>query len=586
MLVAPIVAILSFALAGDSVALVTQVCTHAPSNGEFLKISEQRGVCGGRLVVSQRSEPKSFNPILPADIATRKILDLLGADLIHINRSNFRVEPALATSWTLSADALTYTLVLRRGVRFSDGHPFDAEDVVFSFEAYLDETLHSPQRDLLLVSGVPIKVRKLDAYTVTVTLPSRYAAGERMFDGIPMLPRHILQSAARSGELATVWGVKANPQQVVGLGPFRLKQFVPGQRVVLDRNPFYWKADSAGQTLPYLDEIISEAVPNSEAEAIRFSSGETDVLNRMTAANFDALRPDEWKRDLRVYDLGPGFEYTFLFFNLNSRGNSELEQKQKWFTQVAFRQAVSEAIDRDSIVRLVYRGHATPLSIPMSLSNTFWANSKLPSPSRSVPKARQWLREAGFSWSPGGLLQDTAGKPVQFSLLVHTANPQQQQIGVLIQQDLKELGIQVRLNSLELRSYTNRIFSSFDYDAAILTLADGDADPNTEMSLLLSTGANHVWSLRPGQIPAWQMQMDSLMGQQLTARTPVERKRLFDQVQEILWRKKPVIFLTSPNILVGAKNTIGNFHPAKLPDYTLWNADELFKRSGQGSTGR
>src|SRR4051812_42193515 len=184
MLVGPIIAILSLgSLTGGEIArAASRVCAHALPGGEFLKRSERPGVCGGRLVVSQRSEPKTFNPIIPTDVATRKILDLLGGDLIHINRVNFRVEPALAKSWSLSPDARTYTLVLRRGVRFSDGQPFDAEDVVFSFESYLDQSLHSPQRDLLLISGVPVKVRKLDAYTVTFTLPSPYAAGERMFD--------------------------------------------------------------------------------------------------------------------------------------------------------------------------------------------------------------------------------------------------------------------------------------------------------------------------------------------------------------------------------------------------------------------
>jgi peptide/nickel transport system substrate-binding protein len=540
-------------------------------------------------VVSQRSEPKTFNPVAAADMSTRKVLDLLNGDLLHINRSTFRVEPALAKSWTLSADARTYTLVLRRGLRFSDGHPFDADDVVFSFESYLDEALHLPQRDLLLISGQPIKVRKVDAYTVAFTLPSHYAAGERIFDSIPVLPRHVLAQKAKAGELSTTWGVNIDPKQVVGLGPFRLREFVPGQKVVLERNPFYWKADSAGQTLPYLDEIISEVVPNSEAEAMRFLSGETEVMNRMTAANFAALKLEERNRDFRVYDLGPAFEYTFLFFNLNTLQNaasSRLEQKQKWFTELGFRQAVAEAIDRDSIVRLVYRGNAYPLSAPMSPANSFWANSNLPRPVRSLPQAKEWLHRAGFSWSRDGSLQDSAGKSVEFSLLVNTANPQQRQIGVIIQQDLKDLGIQVTLNTLEYRSFLHRIFSSFDYDAAILTLADGDADPNTELSFLVSTGTNHVWSFKAQPIPAWQAEIDALMQKQQTARTSAERKRWFDQVQEILWRNKPVIFLTSPNILVGARNEVGNFHPAKLPDYTLWNADQLFDRRQQRTTGR
>lgn len=564
------------------------LCAHAPDGADFLRTTGQRGICGGRLVVSQRSEPKTFNPLIAGDSNSQKIINLLNADLLHINRSDFRVEAALAKSWTLSPDGRTYTLVLRRGLQFSDGAPFTADDVVFSFKAYLDEKLNSPQRDLLLISGVPVKVRKIDDYKVGFTLPSRYAAGERIFDNVAILPRHILAKKARSADLRGAWSVSTEPKQVVGLGPFRLKMFVPGQRVVLERNPFYWKADGAGQRLPYFDQLISEIVPNSEAETMRFLSGETDVVSRMTAANFAALKADEQKRGFHLYDLGPGFEYTFLFFNLNaisSPSRSRLAQEQKWFDQVEFRQAVAEAVDRDAIVRLAYRGHASPISVPLSSANSFWMNGRIPPPVRSIPKARGWLRKAGFSWAPSGALLDREGNRVAFSVLINAANPQQQEIGVIIQQDLKELGIEVTLNLVEYRSFLNRILSTFDYDAAVSTLADGDADPNTQLSVLASTGSNHFWSLNPKRIPAWQAEIDALMEKQLTAVNPAERKRLFDEVQQILCRYRPAVFLISPNILVAAKDEIRNFHPAKLSDYTLWNADQLF-RSPERRTNR
>jgi peptide/nickel transport system substrate-binding protein len=568
---------------------VAQLCAQAPEGADFLRTAGQGGICGGRLIVSQRSEPKTFNPLIAADTNSRKIINLLNADLLHINRSDFVVEPALARSWTLSPDGREYTLVLRRGLRFSDGSPFSADDVVFSFQAYLDEKVDSPERDLLLISGVPVKVQKIDDYRVRFTLPSRYAAGERIFDEIAILPRHILANKVRSGDLASAWGVSTDPKLVVGLGPFRLKAFVPGQRVVLERNPFYWKADGAGQRLPYFDELVSEVVPNSEAESMRFLSGETDMVNRLTAANFAALKSNEQKRRFHLYDLGPGFEYTFLFFNLNAihaPSSSRLTRQQKWFEQVEFRQAVAEAVDRNAIVRLAYRGHAVPISVPISSANTFWRNGSIPAPVRSIPRAREKLRKAGFSWAPNGDLVDREGTRVVFSLLVNAANPQQQEIGVIIQQDLKDLGIGVTLNLLEYRSFLNRILSSFDYEAAVATLADSDADPNTEISVLDSRGSNHFWSLKPKRIPTWQAEIDGLMQKQLIAGSPAERKRLFDQVQEILCKYKPAVFLISPNILVAAKDEIRNFHPAKLADYTLWNADQLFRSPERRTNAR
>jgi peptide/nickel transport system substrate-binding protein len=566
-----------------------QACVHAPEGADFLRTTGHQGICGGRLVVSQRSEPKTFNPLIAGDFHSLGIINLLNADLLHVNRGDFLVESALAKSWTLSPDGRTYTLTLRHGLHFSDGAPFSADDVVFSFKAYLDEKLHSPQRDLLVISGVPLKIHKIDDYNVRFTLPYRYAAGERIFDNIAILPLHILAKRAKSGDLASAWGVSTDPKQVVGLGPFRLKAFIPGQRVVLERNPFYWKSDGAGQTLPYFNELIFEVVPNTEAETMRFLSGETDIMSRMTAANFAALTKDEQKRHFHVYDLGPGFEYTFLFFNLNaiSSGSTwRLTQEQKWFEQVEFRQAVAEAIDRDAIVRLVYRGHAAPISVPMSRANSFWINGRLPPPVRSIPEARGRLRKAGFSWASNGSLLDKEGKRVEFSLLLNAANPQQREMGVIIEQDLKDLGIRVTLNVTEYRSFLNRIFSTFDYDAAVSTLADGDADPNTQMNLLQSDGNSHFWSLKPKRIPAWQGEIDALMQKQLAVASLAERKQLFDRVQEILCRYRPAVFLISPNVLVAAKDEIRNFHPAKLRDYTLWNVDQLFRSPERGTNGR
>jgi peptide/nickel transport system substrate-binding protein len=222
----------------------------------------------------------------------------------------------------------------------------------------------------------------------------------------------------------------------------------------------------------------------------------------------------------------------------------------------------------------------------MSPANTLWANGSIPPPVRSIPRARETLREAGFSWARNGDLVDAGGKRVSFSLLVNSANPQQQEIGVIVQQDLKELGIGVTLDVLEYRSFLNRILSSFDYDAAVSTLADGDADPNTELSVLDSHGANHFWSLKPKRIPSWQTEIDRLMQRQLIAGSPAERKRLFDQVQEILYKYKPAVFLISPNILVAAKDEIRNFRPAKLADYALWNADQLFRNAERRTNRR
>jgi peptide/nickel transport system substrate-binding protein len=206
---------------------------------EFLVTTGEIGHDGGRLVISQRSEPKTLNPLTALDESSREIIGMTMADLIHINRYSQRTEAALASSWTVSSDGRQYTMRLRHGVRFSDGHPFDASDVIFTFQAYLDPNIHSPQRELLVIAGKPIRVQKIDDSTVRFDLAQPYAAAERLFDSVAILPRHLLEKLYDEGKLAGSWTLNTPPEQFAGLGPFRLKQYIPGQRVILEPNPYY-----------------------------------------------------------------------------------------------------------------------------------------------------------------------------------------------------------------------------------------------------------------------------------------------------------------------------------------------------------
>ncbi len=557
-------------------------CRTSP-NEQFLITRNEIGRCGGRLVISQRVEPKTLNPVVALDGASREIIGLINADLIHINRYSQKTEAALATSWTVSPDRRQYTLHLRRGLEFSDGQRFDADDVLFTFEVYLDERVHSPQRDLLTVSGKPIRLQKIDAYTVRFDLDQPYAAAERLFDSVAILPRHLLERAYQNGQLIQAWNLTTPPDQIAGLGPFRIKEYVPGQHITLERNPYYWKKDLAGNRLPYVDEITSVFTGNAEAEAMRFQRGDIDVVSRLSAANFSVLEKHQQAGRFRLYDAGPSLEYDFLFFNLNPLDSTNLAPsiagKQVWFRQLAFRKAVSTAIDRDDIVRLVYHGRAYPLSTQVTPGNKLWLNRNIPQPSHSVAEARQLLRNAGFSWTGDGRLVDDRRHPVTFSILFNAGNPQHTQMATLIQQDLGQIGVDAKVVPLEFGALLNRIFTTYEYEAAIMALASGDADPNSEINVWTSGGSTHVWNLRSrqAQMP-WEAEMDHLMQQQMIAPNYEERKRMYDRVQELVWENLPLICLVSPDVLLGATERLGNFHPAVLSSYALWNAEELFFR--------
>ena len=581
-----ILLILLFVLAASFTRALAASPPQNHSKDELLVLPGEIGHLGGRLVVALRAEPKTLNPLIAVDTASVEVIAAMQADLVHINRATQLTEPTLAKSWKMSADGLQYTLVLRRGLKFSDGHPVDADDVLFTFRTYLDEKVHAPQRDLLLFDGKPITLRKVDSQTIVFELPKSYAVAERMFDGWFILPRHLLEKPYEEGKIAQLGTLGTPASQWAGTGPFRLKEYVAGQRLVLERNSYYWKTDAKGNRLPYLDELVFLFVPSADAQALRFQSGETDIISRLGAENFSLLSREQ--KDYTMVDAGPSLEYNFLFFNLNDLGEkapAEMIQKQKWFRDVKFRQAVSSAVDREAIVRLVYQGRGAALWGLVTPGNRRrWADEKLPHPPRSLERARELLKEAGFSWRAAGngdsWLQDSGGKPVEFSIIAQSSSAERSKMAALIQDDLKQLGMRVQVVPLESRSLVDRVTQTKDYDACVLGAASPDADPNVDINVWLSSGGLHLWN--PSQThPAtpWEAEIDRLLNEQMYARTFEQRKKLYDRAQEILWEYQPMIFLASADILTGAKKSVGNFRPAVLEPYVLWNVEQLYLKN-------
>src|SRR5712671_3234485 len=562
------------------------------SNEELLALSGEAGSSGGRMVVSLRAEPKTLNPVVATDAPSQEVIGTMQADLVHINRATHLTEPALAKSWKVSSDGLDYTLTLRQGLRFSDGEPLDAEDVLFTLRVYLDEGVHAPQRDLLIVGGKPITVSKINAQTLVFHFAKPYSVGDRVFDGFAILPRHLLEKSYQDGKLGQMGSLSAPANQWAGLGPFRLKEYVAGERLILERNPYYWKTDTQGHRLPYLNELVFLFVPSADAQVLRFQSGETDMISRLGAENFAVL--SRQARDYAMADAGPGLEYNFLFFNLNDLSEKapvEMARKRSWFRSEKFRQAVSLAIDREAIVRLVYQGRGAALWGPVTPGNARWANAAIRYPGRSLDKSRQLLTEAGFRLTSidnaEPRLIDADGKPVEFSIITSSSNADRAKMAALVEDDLRQLGMQVQVVPLELRSLIDRVTQTKEYDACVLGIASFDADPNSDMNVWLSSGGMHLWN--PAQKHAateWEAEIDRLMEQQLTATNNARRKKLYDRVQEILAEHQPMIFLASPDILVGAKKNVGNFHPAVLEPYVLWNVEQLYRRTGAENARR
>lgn len=554
--------------------------------GGLLPRASAQAKFGGRLVISKSAGPRTFNRLFSFDDQTSIVTDCLMGRLVRINRQTQQPEPELARAWKMSPDGKTVTFNLRRDVKFSDGRPFTADDVVFTFQIVNDAKIATSIADQFSFDGQRVEVRKLDDLTVEFRFPTAYAVAIRLFDGIPMLPRHVLEAQYRAGKFEQAWTLATPPEQIVGLGPFKLKQYVAGQRVLLVRNENYWKTDATGRRLPYLDELVFTLDPDRNTQLLKFQKGETDLLSPVNADDAPQLAELEKQGRIKVHNLGPGMIREIFWFNVNEGKSGATGQpyvdpvKLRWFRNVKFRQAISHAIDRQALVNLVYAGKASPQWAFLSAGDRLWHNPSVKTYPRDLARAKSLLADAGFRYLPDRkALLDPAGNQVGFTLMTNAGNAQRQKIGALIQEDLARIGIKVTLAQIESRALLTRINESFNYEACLLAIVSGDVDPSSHLNILSSHGPNHWWNPRQAK-PAtpWEARLDELMKRQMATLDPRARKRLFDEAQAIMAEQQPFIFLATRHLLVAAKTGIGNFKPALLPDFTLWNAEELYRK--------
>jgi peptide/nickel transport system substrate-binding protein len=565
---------------------VRAVSTQDTGRAEFLQLHNLTGVPGGDLVLAVTADPANFNQMLTSGLANATITDRISADLVHINRSDLELEPALATRWELDKTGRIYTLHLRRGVRFSDGNPFTAEDVVFTFQVLADPNIQSSRAGQIEIDGTFPSVTKVDDSTVKLAFQRPVGMGLRMLDSIPIVPKHRLLKAYQEGSFATVWGPTVNPGEVVGLGPFRLREYQRGVRVVLERNPFYWKKDRSGQTLPYLDTITFLIIPDLNSQALRFRQGELDLVNSpsLNPENYATLRRTQKAYTLR--DLGPGLTMDFLWFNLNKGLNSLGKpyvnpEKEAIFEKPEFRRAVSYALDRQGMTRSVLLGLGAPQYGPVSSGNKAWHDAGISRTEYNPARARELLKQAGLRDSNGDGFWEygSKGQILEMTVFTSRGNSAREKIAQVIRDNLSKIGIRIGVQLLLPNEIASRFLSSFDYEAILFGLTPTDVTPDLQTELWYSGGRIHLW--QPNQKKPerpWEASIDSLISRLVRSMDPAVRKTSFDQAQELWVKQMPAIPTIAPNILVGWSNRLGNVRPSILTPHLVWNAEEITKR--------
>jgi peptide/nickel transport system substrate-binding protein len=508
---------------------------------------------GGELRLCLHSEPRTFHPARVDDTDSETIRYLTGGVLIRVNRLTQRLEPALATSWKVDRDGRRIVFQLRPGQHFSDGTPFHADDVAYTMEVLLDPNLHSPTGEGFRAGGSAVKSVVHGDSSVELLFPQPVAGLARLFDQVAILSRH-----------------SPNKEMAV-LGPFHVAEHVPGSYLLLVRNPYYWKTEQ-GRRLPYLDSIRLEIQKNRELELLKYRRGQIHMIAALDPDQYQQLAADA---PASVADAGLTLEGELLWFNLNPSAPIPASRKA-WFNSQNFRLAISHAIRRDDLARLVYHGHAAAAAGPFSRANQYWFNQKLRPHSFDLALSRRLLAQDGFRFD-GSTLRDRAGNAVEFSLITNAGNRARERIAAMLQQDLAALGVRLNIVTLDFPSLMERISKSFQYEACLLGMNNVDLDPNGQLNVWLSSAPNHQWHPNQTQpATAWEAEIDRLMRLQASTSDESRRRAAFDKVQQIVSDEAPVLYLVQKNALVAASCEVKNLAPSVLRPQLLWNADSLW----------
>jgi peptide/nickel transport system substrate-binding protein len=500
------------------------------------------------------SDPKTFNPLLAEEDSSETVRYLTGGVLIRLNRLSQDLEPELATAWKISDGGKTVTFKLRSGLSFSDGTPFTADDVAYTIQQMMDPSLHSPTGDAFRSGDGKVQTKVFDAERLSVTFPAPIAGLDKLFDQVAIM------------------SAKSPKKERAVLGPYTVVDYKAGNYVLLEKNPNYWRHDSAGRQLPYIQTVRLDIQSNRDNEMLKLIHGEIDFINSLDAEYYDRLSQQS---PSLVHDSGVSLDSEQMWFN--QVPTSPLpDYKKAWFRSTAFRRAISEAINREDLARVAFRGHARPAMGPLSPANKFWFNTKLQPHPFDQKSSLARLTQDGFHMQDG-VLKDHDGHAVEFSIITNAGNKYRERMTAMIQQDLSGIGIRLNVVTLDFPSLIERITRSFDYEACLLGLINNDLDPNSsQMNVWLSSGENHQWN--PNQkTPAtpWEAEIDKLMHEQATSLDPRKRKAAFDRVQEITWEQEPFIYLVNRNALSAVSLNARNVHPVVLRPQVYWNIDEI-----------
>ncbi len=517
----------------------------------WTKVAVAQG--GGQLRFCLRSDPKTFDPALVDDDASERIRYMTGGFLLRVNRLTQDLEPALATSWKLSKDGRTISFQLREGIYFSDGTPFTAADVAYTMQRLMDPAMHSPTGDAFRSGDGKLLTQTIGTSKISITFPVPVASLDSKFDQVAIV------------------SAKSPKKEMAVLGPFYVADYKAGAYLQLNRNPNYWKRDEQGRSLPYLDSIRLDIQQNRDAEMLRFLRGEIDLIDTVDAEYFNRAQTEQAGS---AHDAGVSLDPEQLWFNQTAKSPIP-DYKRTWFRSTNFRVAIWQALNRDDMARLVFRGRAHAAVGMLSPADKFWFNASLRTRPYDPQGALKLLAKDGFQQRNGQLF-DHDGHLVEFSLATAAGSKARERMAAMMQEDLSKIGIKLNIVALDFPSLIERITRTFDYEACLLGLTNMTLGPDAQMNVWLSSADNHQWNPSQKQPEtAWEAEIDRLMKAQASNLDAKKRKVAFDRVQQIAWEQAPFIYLVNRDALSAVSTKLRNVQPAVIQPYVYWNIDQI-----------
>lgn len=543
------------------------------------------GKFGGKFVTSTIGEgPKTFNPFTSTDATSSSMADMMYDGLFTSNPMTGKVVPKLAKSVEMKGNR--YIIHLRKGIKWSDGVSITADDVIFTWKDIIFAGLgNTSTRDSMIIDGEIPTIKKIDDYTVEFSIKKQFAPFLRMLS-VSIAPKHYFTKQKNwQKNFDRFLSTNINPDTIVTSGAYRLKEYVPAQRVVFERNPNYYEINKNGQKLPYLDKIVYLIVGDLNNQILKFEAKELDEIS-LRGGDVARYKAKEYDSDYTIYNLGPDTGTMFVAINLNRRFSQQNgvkkyfvnPKKQVWFNDVNYRKAIDYAIDRKSMVQNIANGMASPLFTAESKNSIFY-NKSLVGHERNLSIAKSYLKKSGFYYK-NGKLYDKNNNRVEFDLYTNAGNTEREALGVMVKQDLADIGMQVNFKPIEFNSLVNKITNSYDWDMIILGLTGSSLEPHNGKNVWYSSGPLHIFNQRPVNKPvtdklSWEIKLDNIFDKAALELNFKSRKKYYDEYQRIIYNEAPIVYLYSPIRIYAIRRKFKNILPSSLSGLT-YNIEEIY----------